>query len=305
MRALVKVNKESTNFTFKNMLVPSISDNEILVKVKAIGVGIQDAYFYADNAIYPYPIGMEGSGVVVRVGKNIVDFNASDRIAFVCVNEAQGGSYAEYTVLGEKSLIVKIPDEMSFNEAAAIPVSGNIMLKVINALNLEKGNTIFIAGASGSNGTLLIQLAKEIGCHIAASASKANHDYLKLLGVDKVVDYNDLYWPEQILEWRPEGVDVAISIQPNTSEFSLKVVRDNGKIISVSNDQFIKERNIEEVMLPYSMDVLEELKTLVKKIDNKEVIIHIEKVYKFNEALIALEKVSKRKARGKSIIELV
>ena len=108
---------------------------------------------------------------------------------------------------------------------------------------------------SGSNGTFAIQLAKDIGCRIAASSSKKNHEYMKSLGVTKTVDYKDPHWIEQVLEWMPGGVDAAIAIQPNTSVSSMKVVKDGGKVISVSGDQFQTERNIKSVYFPYNMDV--------------------------------------------------
>lgn len=206
--------------------VPKIDDDKVLVEVKAIGVGIQDGYFFPKNIEFPYPIGMEGSGIINKVGKNVADFQEGDRVAFVGVLEPKGGAYAEYMILGKQSLIVPIPGEMSFIEAAAIPVSGNTMIKVLKALELKPSNTLFIAGASGSNGTFAIQLAKAIGCTISASASKKNHDYMKSLGVEKTVDYNDPNWIDQVLEWMPGGVDAAIAIQPNTSVSSMKVVKD-------------------------------------------------------------------------------
>lgn len=304
MKAIVKQNKESDDFILTEIPIPEINDHEILVQVKAIGVGIQDGYFFPENIEFPYPIGMEGSGIIDKVGKDVVDFKEGDKVTFVGVLEAKGGSYAEYMVLGKNSLVLSIPSEMSFIEAAAIPVSGNTMIKVIKALELNTDDTLFIAGASGSNGTFAIQLAKDIGCKISASASKKNHDYMKSLGVTKAVDYSDPDWIEQVLEWMPGGVDASIAIQPNTSISSMKVVKDGGKVISVSGDQFTTERNIKSVYFPYNMDVKKELIGIMDKIASEEINITIEKVYDFEDGLDALEKVRTRRARGKSIIEI-
>ena len=304
MKAIVKQNKESNEFILTEIPIPEIDSSEILVQVKAIGVGIQDGYFFPEKIQFPYPIGMEGSGLIHKVGKDIVDFKEGDRVAFVGVTEPKGGSYAEYMVLGKKSLVVPIPSKMSFIEAAAIPVSGNTMIKVIKALELNPDDTLFIAGASGSNGTFAIQLAKELGCTISASASKKNFEYMKSLGVTKAVDYEDPDWVEQVLEWMPGGVDAAIAIQPNTSISSMKVVKDGGKVISVSGDQFTTERNIKSVYFPYNMDVKKELIGLIDKISSEEINITIENVYAFDDGLEALEKVRTRRARGKSIIEI-
>ncbi|MGO1470153.1 MAG: zinc-binding dehydrogenase [Tissierella sp.] len=156
----------------------------------------------------------------------------------------------------------------------------------------------------GSNGTFAIQLAKDIGCKISASASRNNHDYMKSLGVTKAVDYHDSDWVEQVLEWMPGGVDAAIAIQPNTSMASMKLVKDGGKVISVSGDQFTTQRNIKAVYFPYNMDVKEELMGIIDKIVCGEINITIENVYDFDDGLDALEKVRTRRARGKSIIKI-
>jgi len=123
MKAIVKQNRESDDFILTETPIPDIDDSEVLVQVKAIGVGIQDGYFFPENMQFPYPIGMEGSGVIDKVGKDVIDFKEGDKVAFVGVTEPKGGSYAEYMVLGKDSLLVPIPSEMSFIEAAGIPIS--------------------------------------------------------------------------------------------------------------------------------------------------------------------------------------
>lgn len=188
MIAFVKQNRESNNFVLMEVPIPEIAEHEILVQVKAIGVGIQDGYFFPQNMLFPYPIGIEGAGIIKKTGKQVVDFQVGDKVAFISVLEPKGGGYAEFAVLGRNSVIEPIPIGMSFSEAAAMTVAGNAITKVFKTLDLKPGDTLFIAGASGANGTFAIQLAKELGCIIAASASEINHDYLKSLGVTKTMD---------------------------------------------------------------------------------------------------------------------
>lgn len=104
--------------------------------------------------------------------------------------------------------------------------------------------SLFIAGGSGAIGTVAIQLARQRGWHVAASASKPNHDYMLSLGAHKVVDYGNPHWREQILEWMPNGVDAVLAVQPGTSAESLPVVKDGGTLVSISGDAHISERGI-------------------------------------------------------------
>ncbi len=302
MKAFVKQNTESNEFVLMEVPIPNIDAHEILVEVKAIGVGIQDGYFFPQNMNFPYPIGIEGAGIIKKVGEEVADFQVGDHVSFISVLEPKGGVYAEYAVLGQKSVIVQIPTGMSFIQAAAIPVAGNTMAKVIKALQLKPNETLFIAGASGANGTIAIQLAKELGCIVSSSASEVNHEYMKALGVTKAVDYHDPNWMRQILDAFPGGVDAAIAIQPQTSASSMGIVKEGGKIISVSGDQFMTERHITAVFFPYQMDVKNALIDIMHKIVSGEMKLFIEKVYDFEEALLALEKVRTRRARGKSVI---
>ena len=302
MKAIVRKDARSNDFILMDIPVPQIDEDEILIKIKAIGVGIQDGYFFPKNIDLPYPIGVEGSGIIEIVGKNRSDFKAGDRVAFLSIEEPKGGAYAEYIVIGSRSLAIPIPDDMSFVEAAAIPVAGNANIKIYKSLKLNYGDKIFIAGASGANGTFAIQFAKEIGCTISASASKANHRYMKSLGVDKSVDYQNPNWINQILEWAPGGVDAAIAIQPETSIDSMKVVKDGGKIISVSGEKFVSERSIQIVEFPFTLEVREELFLLMEKIAYGEIKLNIENIYDFNHAFDALDKVRTRRAQGKSVI---
>ncbi len=304
MKAFVKQNAASNDFIMMDVAIPEIDEDEMLIHIKAIGVGIQDGYFFPENMHFPYPIGIEGAGIVEKIGNNISEFKVGDKIAFISVLEPKGGSYAEYIAIGKNSIAVPIPDEMSFVEAAAVPVAGNAMAKVFKALQLKHNDKIFIAGASGANGTFAIQFATNLGCEVAASSSNTNHKYMKSLGVDKTVDYHDDDWVQQVLDWAPEGVDAAIAIQPATSEESMKVVKDGGKIISVSGDEFTTGRNMESVNFPYMMDVRSELIILMENIAFGDIKLNIENVYDFEDADKALEKVRTRRAQGKSVINL-
>lgn len=202
------------------------------------------------------------------------------------------------------SLIVRIPDSVSFNEAAAIPVVGNTILKAFSALEANSKDALFISGGSGAIGTLAIQIAKQKGYKIIASASKRNHDYMKSLGADIVVDYNDHDWQDQVMSFIPEGVDTAIAINPNTSKEVSVIVKNNGTVIAVSGDQVELERGIELKQIPHMVNVINELEDVFKKVANKELHLTLQE-YSFKEAIKVLEKVKKRHERGKSVLFVI
>lgn len=302
MKAIVKRSERPNDFGLMQVPVPEISGNEMLVEVKAIGVGIHDSYFLPNNIRYPYPIGIEASGIVVKTGDQITRFQVGDKIAFVTMMQPKGGTWAEYTVVADNSLIVPIPKGMSFEEAAAVPVAGNTVLKAFHSLQMKANDTLFIAGASGAIGTFAIQIATAKGCDVAGSASKRNHDYMTSLGAVKTVDYHDPDWAQQIRQWKPSGVDAAMAIQPGTASTSMPVIKDGGKVIPISGDQVWPERNIAVTQLAYHIDVRDELAHLMNQIVKGEIKLVIEQTYRFENGLEALQKTATRRARGKLVI---
>lgn len=304
MKAIVKQSAKTNDIALLEVPVPEINDDELLIEVRAVGVGIHDEYFLPQDISYPYPIGIEAAGVVQEVGSSVSSYEKGDRIAFVSMMQPKGGTWAEYVAVNKDSLSFRIPENMTFEQAAAIPVAGNTALKAIEPLPLRSGDSIFLAGASGAIGTFLIQLAKEKGYVVASSASKKNHQHMKELGADFTVDYHDANWQQQITDWMPGGVDAAIAVQPNTTADSMKVVKDGGNVTSISGDQVSPERGVSVEIVSHQLDIVNELSLMVKRIADGDMELVIEEVYPFAEGFEALKKTQTRHARGKLVLSM-
>ena len=227
MKAYVRTSASTQEVELQEVKVPEMHAEEVLIKVEAFGVGIHDRYFIPSDVSFPYIIGSEGSGVIIEKGSQVNGYDIGDKVIFTTVLQMQGGCWAEYAVAQQSSLI-KRPDNLAAEVGASIPIAGKTTLECMRELNLNKGDTLFIAGASGAIGTLVIQLAKAKGIRISASASPKNHEYMKSLGAEQTVDYNDPDWTTRVKEWSNGGVTKALAIQPGTGEESIHVVKDGG-----------------------------------------------------------------------------
>ena len=294
---------QQNSLELMEITVPKISEVEVLVELKTIGVGVHDRWFIPEDAIYPYAIGIEGAGFIHKVGSSVTDYKIGDRVMFTSSMQSKGGTWAEFSAVAEESLML-MPDKLDFVRAAAIPVAGAAALKGIYALNLKSGDTLFIAGASGAIGTLAIQLAKAMGYRTAASASIKNHPLLLSLGVDKAFDYQSPNWVEQVMSWIPEGVDAALAIQPETGITSMQVVKDGGKVVTISGDQFISERLIEIEQISHLTNIQSKLTRLISDVATDKIQVVVEQTFPFNKAIEALEKVETRHAKGKIILTM-
>lgn len=304
MKGFAKPSLADEGIKLLEVPLPQIDEAELLVRVEAIGVGVHDEYFVPPAADHHYVIGIEAAGVVDRVGSDVVEFAAGDRVAFVNALQLKGGTWSEYTAVSKQGLVVHIPDKLSFEVAAALPVAGNTILRALKCLNLSSGDSLFIAGSSGAIGTLAIQIAVNRGFRVIASASAKNHAYMLSLGAHHVVDYHDVDWQDQVRKWFPGGVDAAIAVQPGTAQDSQPVIKDRGTIVAISGDQFTPSKQIVLAQLPHDLDVKNELVNLFDDVALGKVIPTIEKIYPFVDGLAALEKVKTRHARGKSILTM-
>jgi NADPH:quinone reductase-like Zn-dependent oxidoreductase len=305
VRAFVKADGTGDNFELADVDVPTIGDDQLLVRLYAVGVGIHDSYFLPDEVIYPYPIGIEGAGVVEAVASGVTDYRPGDRIAFISSMQTKGGTWAEYAVVDSSSLILRVPADVDFVEAAGLPVAGGTSLRAIAALShLPSGASLFIAGGSGAIGSLTIQIARQRGWLVAASASARNHDYMRSLGAEAVVDYHEADWTDDIRRWQPEGADAAIAVQPGTTADSMRVVKDGGTVVTISGDTVTPERGIHVEMVAHEPDVREQLSQLLQDVSVKEVHLELERVYRFDQAAEALARVQTRHVRGKLVLRL-
>lgn len=133
-------------------------------------------------------LGYEVAGVVDQTGPGANTFQVGERVFAFC--DHHFGGYAAYTCLPEHGYIARIPEHLSFEQAAVVPVGALSALGFLRKLHLQSGQKICIYGASGSVGTYAIQLARYLGAHVTAVCSPPNHELASSLGAAAVWDYH-------------------------------------------------------------------------------------------------------------------
>lgn len=140
-------------------------------------------------AHFPYILGRDFSGVVSALGAGVGDLRVGDEVFAVC-DTGQEGAYAEKIAI-KAAIVAKKPASVSHVDAAALALAGlTAICTVEDTLKLKRGETILIQGGAGGVAAFAIQLAKHLGAHVITTASAANHDYLRAIGADEIVDYN-------------------------------------------------------------------------------------------------------------------
>jgi len=205
---------------------PEPKAGEILVKVRAVSVNPVDwkLGLRANPADRMIP-GRDLSGVVAAVGAGTAGFKVGDEVIAI----APGGSYAEYAAMPAKIAAPK-PTKMSFEEAAGIPVVGETAWRaIVTVADVQKGQRVLVHGGAGGVGSSAVQIAKARGAYVIATASPRNHDFLRKLGADEVIDYNTVRFEDKV-----KDADVVVNtVDADTGSRSIKVVKPGGIIVSV------------------------------------------------------------------------
>lgn len=218
---------------------PTPADDELLVQVRAASVGAWDWHTLRGDPFVmrltgmglrkpKKPVlGLDMAGVVVAVGKDVSRFQPGDSVYGEC-----GETFAEYTLANEDDL-ARTPSNLSFMEAAAVPIAGaTALLGLRDQAQLQPGETVLIVGAAGGVGSFAVPIAKSMGAEVTAVCSTDSIERVRDLGADHVIDYSKD-------DFTTLGVryDVIFQIAGKTSARACrKALKPNGRLVLCSGD---------------------------------------------------------------------
>lgn len=306
---------------------PIIQGDEVLIKVQYAGINYMDVYMrngsYAKSHTYktplPMTLGMEGSGVVVALGKDVAGLAVGDRVAY-CLSR---GSYSEYAAVPAWR-VIKVPDYVDSDQAAAVMLQGLTAHYLTHSIYpLKKDDWCLIHAGSGGVGQLAIQLAKIIGAKVITTVgSSEKADIARKNGADYVILYKESDFQKEVMQiTNQHGVDVVYdSVGKDTIDRSICSIRKRGLCVmfGASSGQVpsitplaLAEAGSIYFTRPHLADyisthneILGRANDLFSLIHDKKLSLKIHKTFSLEEAKNAHQLLESRATLGKFLLKI-
>ena len=217
--------------------IPTISENQVLVKVQAVSINPADWHFMRGT---PYLVrlqsglrnpkigkfGLDMAGVVEAVGAKVSEFKVGDQV----FGESMG-ALSEYAVFSQNSIAMK-PANLDYEQAAAVPMAGFTAIQALrDKAKVKAGQRVLIVGASGGVGTFAVQIAKAMGANVTGVCSTGNVDMVKTIGADRVIDYT-----KEDFFTGADSYDVIVQTAGNYTLKQLRAVLASGGTLVLAGD---------------------------------------------------------------------
>ena len=327
---LEKYASDGRELVIKDVPVPEVGDNEVLVNIKAAGVNPLDNMIVRGEIklIVPYKfpliMGNEFAGVVEKTGGKVTEFKKGDRV-YARMPLDKIGAFAEYASVRADAL-AKIPDYLSFEEAASVPLTALTAWQAYELMNVQKGGKLFISGGTGSVGAMAIPIAKSLGLTVITNGSGDNEERVRALGTDQFIDYRKENYADII-----SGVDYVLdTLGEKELENEFKIMKNGGSLVSLRglpNGEFAKRMGMPlykraAFMLAgkkydklaakrgqhYHFIFVHEdgdgLKKISEIFSDKKVQTSVDEIFSLDDINKAMKKVASGRSKGKTIIKI-
>ncbi|MFD9305458.1 NADP-dependent oxidoreductase [Streptomyces sp. NPDC060048] len=282
---------------------PKVGPGDVLVRVKAAGVNPVDwklAAGYLDSILevrYPVIPGWDVAGVVEAVGPDTFDYAVGDEVyGYVRKEWVELGTYAELVAAPVRTLARK-PRELTFEQAAGIPLAGLTAYQSLTRAGLSAGESVLIHSAAGGTGSLGVQIAVALGLRVIGTAGEHNHDYLRSLGAEPVLYGEGL--ADRVRALAPEGVDAALDFFGDDVIATLQsLVKERHRVVSIADYTAAAQGAHQLWVRPDTAD----LTFLAELADKGALTVNVEHALPLAEAAKAWQFSAAGRTRGKIVL---
>lgn len=293
---------------------PVAGPGEVLIRIRASGVNPVDRKIRQGLLakrlpnIFPLTLGLECAGEVTAIGPGVTRVGVGDAVfAYARKDTFHDGTYAEYIALPENNVARK-PSRLSFEEAASYPLAALTSYQALFELGgLQAGQSVLIHAGAGGTGGFAVQMARHRGARVLATAGAANHEYVRGLGADEVIDYQREDFRMAVRRLVPAGVDLAYdNVGGEVQVRSAEVVRPGGVLVSLIafTDEAALQRLGIQTRYLFVRPIAAHLDEIAKLAEAGLLKTHLAAVLPWTEAAHANELLESGHTRGKVVLSV-
>jgi NADPH:quinone reductase len=302
--------------TLRDLPIPELQPGDVRLRMRAAGVNPMDWRIrdgaptqFDQTARFPMILGLEGSGVVDAVGKDVNSYTPGEAVFGLFWPQVfEYGTFADYLVVPADARMARKPEALSFEQAAALPLAGGAAMVVAEWMDIQPGETILVVGATGGVGSYTVQLARARGARVLATSTVADGPYIRGLGADELIDFEKADVVAVAERLAPNGVDAVLDLVSSANQLAKisMAVRPGGRIASLifsADLDALATRGIRAANI-LSHPVAEHFEHLARLVNEGSLQVPIELVLPLEDALAALELSESGKARGKIVLAI-
>ena len=300
------------NLTIAEIQQPEIKENEVLIEVKALSINPVDYKVRGNEEVLtriygeqrPAILGWDLAGIVVQAGNQVSALKPGDRVFGMVNFIGAGNAYAEL-VAAPADHLAKIPDGISFIDAAGSTLAALTALQVLRG-NIKKGDRVLIHAGSGGVGHFAIQIAKSMGAYVISTSSAKNREFIMALGADEHIDYRAQAFEEVLSD-----IDFVFDMfNGEILDKSVQITKPGGTVFSIPTPEFSESvqnlANKKDITLAFHMvhSSGEDMAVIAQSLQNETIKPHISKVFPFDEMAQAHEHLEKGRTIGKVVVKV-
>jgi NADPH:quinone reductase-like Zn-dependent oxidoreductase len=289
--------------------VPEPEAQEVLIRMVGAEVGDWDVLVregaWPMGRPFPLVLGLAGAGRVAAVGREVTGFAEGDPVYTYSYPLYHNGAWADY-MLVPSSYLARAPTSLDLTRAGGVPIVGLTAHETLTSiLEVQEGDVVLITAAAGGVGHLAVQIASRLGARVVATASRRNHDFVRGLGAETVIDYTAEDVLAAIRSRYPDGVDKALNgVDGETADLVVRALRDGGRMVDLTGSVSVERPGV-RVDAKYIVRAdARRLALLARMIDEGRLKLEVQDVIPFERAPQALEVVEAKHVRGKVVLKI-
>jgi alcohol dehydrogenase len=293
----------------KNIFKPSVDTGKVLVTVYAAGINPFDSKFRSGiykgmiPVTFPFTMGGDFAGVISETGAGVTDYKIGDEV-YGTANILSGGTgaFADMALVPTENIYLK-PNTVGFTESAAMPLVGvSAIQALIDHIQLKSGQKILIHGGAGGIGSVAIQLAKSIGAYVATTVGTNSIEFIKTLGADQVIDYQNEKFEDIVKDFDA----VYDTVGGQTTNKSFLILKKGGILVSMLGkpDENLAQQYGVTVIGQGTKTDTTHLKQLTELVDSGKIKVQIAMSFPMDQVQEAFTYAETAHKQGKVVLKL-